>query len=261
MCDQASIQSESAAAGSSISLVTPATFDSSPARCSASSGLTLFPLETPKGPTIPVIGVGTNAWNTCQPLHARTPDSRWRHSAASTRDGAANDEPSATSQGTGRRRFWFTNRGSPRVVDMETSGPAPWSPPCRGITEGLGHPLYISFVSTRATWGRVPNGRNVECSPRTGVRRTNRRPTALAVQGVTRPNCVIKTMAGLSDGTSVRLATGSCVYTGVVRSDFPSALATPKTPSLEARCEASGCHKAARQTRAVSGLEAGRPSK
>ena len=33
------------------------------------------------------------------------------------------------------------------------------------------------------------------------------------------------------------------------------------TPSLEARCEASGCHKAARQTRAVSGLEAGRPSK
>ena len=116
-------------------------------------------------------------------------------------------------------------------------------------------------VSTRATWSRVLNGRNVECSPRTGVRRTNRRPTALAVQGVTRSNCVIKTMTELSDGTSVRLATGSCVYTGVVRSDFPSALATPKTPSLEARCEASGCHKAARQTRAVSGLEAGRPSK
>ena len=101
----------------------------------------------------------------------------------------------------------------------------------------------IPFVSTRATWRRVLNGSNVECSRRSGVRRTDRRSIALAVQGVTRPNCVIKTIAERSDGTSVRLATGSCVYTGVVRSEFPSALATPIQPSRDARCEAAAAPK------------------
>ena len=69
------------------------------------SGRLSFPIETPKGPTSPVITAGTNARNTCRPLHATTPDSGWRHSSASARTGAANDESPATSQGTGRRRF------------------------------------------------------------------------------------------------------------------------------------------------------------
>ena len=35
------------------------------------------------------------------------------------------------------------NRGSPGAVDMETSGRAPWSPPCPGITEGLDRTLFL----------------------------------------------------------------------------------------------------------------------
>ena len=138
-------------------------------------------------------------------------------------------------------------------------------PPCSALPSlGVFSCPDIPFVSTRATWVRVTNGTKRRSVPAVGddVRAA---VNSFRSKWCNPANCEIKIMSGRVDGTSTRLARTSVVSdsrltAGVVRSEFPNALATPIQPSRDARCEDAAAPK--QQAAASSnGRAAGRQSR